>query len=260
MEFSTLRLDVHDRVGHLTLSRPTAANTVNLLLAQELETAVERLSERDDVGVVLLQGEGRMFCGGGDLKAFAEEPDLAEHLEAVTRHLHAALLQLSQLDAIVVAAVQGAAAGAGLGLVGAADLVVAARTASFVMAYTRIGLTPDGSSSWYLTRVLGLRRALELTLTNRVLTADEALEWGLVNRVVADDELDTSVLQLAKELADGPGGALARAKRLLLTAGQNDLADQLLLETATLSESARTADAAEGIAAFLEKRGARFTR
>jgi 2-(1,2-epoxy-1,2-dihydrophenyl)acetyl-CoA isomerase len=144
--------------------------------------------------------------------------------------------------------------------VGAADLVVAARTASFVMAYTRIGLTPDGSSSWYLTRVLGLRRALELTLTNRVLTADEALEWGLVNRVVADDELDTSVLQLAKELADGPGGALARAKRLLLTAGQNDLADQLLLETATLSESARTADAAEGIAAFLEKRGARFTR
>ena len=258
MTFTTVRVDVRDRIAHLTLTRPDAANAVNLLLAQELEAAVESLSERADVGAVLLRGEGRMFCGGGDLKSFAREQDLPVHLEAVTRHLHAALLRLSKLDAIVVAAVQGAAAGAGLGLVGAADLVVAARSASFVMAYTRLGLTPDGSSSWYLTRALGLRRALELTLTNRILTADEALDWGLVNNVVDDDDLQASAFELAERLATGPTGALARAKRLLLAAGQNDLADQLALETTVLCESAASADATEGISAFTEKRSARF--
>jgi 2-(1,2-epoxy-1,2-dihydrophenyl)acetyl-CoA isomerase len=207
---------------------------------------------------VLLRGEGRVFCGGGDLKSFSQEPDLPAHLEAVTRHLHAALYSLAQLDAPVVAAVQGSAAGAGLGLVGAADLVVAAASAKFVMAYTKLGLTPDGSSSWYLTRVLGLRRALELTLTNRVLNAEEALAWGLVNRVVPDDALDSEARALAAELAAGPTGAFGRAKRLLVAAEQNDLGAQLALETATLCRSAASPEAAEGIQAFLEKRPPAF--
>lgn len=257
MAFSTLRLDVRDRVARLTLARPEAANTVSLELAQELEAAVDELSGAD-VGAVLLSGEGRMFCGGGDLKSFAAQPDLPAHLEAVTRHLHAALLRMSELDAVVVAAVHGAAAGAGLGLVGAADLVIASHSATFVMAYTRLGLTPDGSSSWYLTRAVGLRRALELTLTNRVLTADEALAWGLVNRVVPDADLHEAALAWAAELAAGPTGALGRAKRLLLAAGENDLKTQLVLETQVLCESAGFDEAAEGLAAFLQKRPARF--
>jgi 2-(1,2-epoxy-1,2-dihydrophenyl)acetyl-CoA isomerase len=245
-------------LAELVLARPDAANTVNLRLAEELEMAVDQLASDASVGAVLLRGEGRLFCGGGDLKSFAEEADLPAHLEAVTRHLHAALLGMSMLDAPVVAAVQGSAAGAGLGLACAADLVVAAESTSFVMAYTKLGLTPDGSSSWYLTRAVGLRRALELTLTNRVLTAAEALDWGLANRVVPDDEVESSARTLASELAAGPTGAFGRAKRLLAAAEQNDLRAQLALETAMLCESAATPQAAEGIRAFLEKRPANF--
>ena len=256
MSFTTLRLAVGGGLAELTLARPDAANTVNLLLATELEAAVGKLAADPSVRAVLLQGEGRLFCGGGDLKSFAKEKDLPAHLEAVTRHLHAALLGIAGLDAPVVAAVQGSAAGAGL--VGAADLVVAAASATFVMAYTKVGLTPDGSSSWYLTRALGLRRALELTLTNRVLTAAEALDWGLVNRVVGDEELAAAARALAEQLAAGPTGAFGRAKRLLTAAARNDLAAQLALETATLCRSAASPEAEEGISAFLEKRSANF--
>ncbi len=258
MPFTTLRLDIEAGIADLVLARPDAANTVNLPLAQELEAAVDELRGDPSVRAVLLRGEGRLFCGGGDLKSFAKEPDLAGHLEAVTRHLHAALQGLAALDAPVVAAVHGSAAGAGLGLVGAADLVVAAESATFVMAYTKIGLTPDGSSSWYLTRALGLRRALELTLTNRVLTAAEALDWGLVNRVVPDTQAASAARALAEQLATGPTGAFGRAKRLLAAAGGNDLGSQLALETATLCRSAASPEASEGIQAFLEKRPARF--
>jgi 2-(1,2-epoxy-1,2-dihydrophenyl)acetyl-CoA isomerase len=258
MPFSTLRLEVAAGLGELTLTRADAANTVNLRLAEELEAAVGALAANPDVRAVLVRGEGRIFCGGGDLKSFAKEPDLPAHLEAVTRHLHAALLAMSGLEAPIVAAVQGSAAGAGLGLVGAVDLVVAAESASFVMAYTKLGLTPDGSSSWYLTRGLGLRRALELTLTNRVLSAAEAHAWGLVNRVVPDGDLEKEARALAEQLAMGPTGAYGRAKRLLAAAETNNLADQLALETTTLCESARSPDATEGLAAFLEKRRPSF--
>src|SRR4051812_38291198 len=226
MSFTTLRLDVSAGIADLVLARPEAANTVNLRLAEELETAVDQLASDASVRVVLLRGEGRLFCGGGDLKSFAMESDLPAHLEAVTRHLHAALLAMSMLDAPVVAAVHGSAAGAGLGLACAADLVVAGESTSFVMAYTKLGLTPDGSSSWYLTRAVGLRRALELTLTNRVLSAAEALDWGLVNRVVPDDEVESAARALAAQLAAGPTGAFGRAKRLLAAAEHNDLAAQ----------------------------------
>jgi len=255
---TTLRLEVKAGVAELVLARPEAANTVNLALAQDLETVVGAIADDASVGAVLLRGEGRLFCGGGDLKSFAKEPDLPGHLEAVTRHLHAALRQMADLDAPVVAAVQGSAAGAGLGLVCAADLVVAAESTSFVMAYTKLGLTPDGSSSWYLTRAVGLRRALELTLTNRILTAAEALDWGLVNRVVPDDEVETAARALAEQLAAGPTGAFGRAKRLLAAAEHNDLTAQLALETATLCRSAASPEASEGIQAFLEKRAANF--
>jgi 2-(1,2-epoxy-1,2-dihydrophenyl)acetyl-CoA isomerase len=254
---SPVRLTVDGGVARLELNRPGAANAIDLALATALEAAVGDIAARgSDVRVVLLTGAGARFCGGGDVGAFAgEDPSrLADLLAEITAHLHPAVTQLVALDAPVVAAVQGSAAGAGFGLVLAADLVVAARSTKFVMAYTGIGLSPDGSSSWVLPRVVGLRRAVELTLTNRVLTAVEAAEWGIVTTVVDDEELTDAAEALAARLATGPTRAYGRAVRLLHAAGDATLADHLEAERRELRASGATADAAEGVAAFASKR------
>src|SRR5204863_2026884 len=163
-------------------------------------------------------GNGARFCGGGDIKNFAEHPDdLARHLRGFLPSLHTAITMLVRGDAPVVAAVHGSAAGAGLGLVAASDVVVAGSSTKFVMAYTGVGLTPDGSSSWFLPRLIGMRRALELTFTNRVLSATEAREWGLITGVVPDERLAAEAEALATRLASGAPHALAGAKRLLHT-------------------------------------------
>jgi len=153
-----------------------------------------------------------------------------------------------------VAAVQGSAAGAGMGFVGASDLVVAAESAKFVMAYTGVGLTPDGSSSWFLPRLIGLRRALELTFTNRVLSAAEALDWGLITQVVPDDELHDQAAALAAKVATGPPRALAAAKRLLHTSLEDTLETHLAREAEAISAASGTSEGIEGVAAFNEKR------
>ncbi|MCZ7525355.1 MAG: enoyl-CoA hydratase-related protein [Acidimicrobiia bacterium] len=259
MGFSTLRLDVTGGLARVTLSRPEAANAIDLAMARELEEAALRLDGDPSVRAVLLTGEGRMFCGGGDVKAFAAAgDDLPALLREITTHLHAGVSRLVRLDAPVVAAVHGSAAGAGLGLVTAADLVLAGESARFTMAYTAIGLVPDGSSTFFLPRLVGHRRATELTLTNRVLSAAEALEWGLVNRVVPDADLEREATHLAAGLADGPTRAFGGAKALLRGAWTETLETQMELESRGLREAALTADAPEGLAAFVEKRRPEF--
>jgi 2-(1,2-epoxy-1,2-dihydrophenyl)acetyl-CoA isomerase len=254
------RLDVvfEDGVGRIRLTRPDAANTIDLDFAVELEAAAEAC-EANGARVVLFTSTGKQFCGGGDLKSFASESDLVGHLERVTRHLHAGIARLVEMDAPVVMAVQGPAAGAGVGLVCAADFVVASRSASFVMAYTRLGVTPDGSSSWFLPAHVGLRRALELTLTNRVLSSDEALSWGLVNRVVDDSRLLAEAEAIVAQLASGPTAAYGASARLLRSAARAQLRPHLQDETRTIGECAGHPDAREGITAFIERRSARFT-
>ena len=261
MTYRTIRLDVAGGVARLELHRPDAANAIDLELASELEQAVAQVAADTGVRAVLLTGAGARFCGGGDVGSFAgtDPAALPDLLAEITAHLHPAVEQLVALDAPVVAAVQGSAAGAGFGLVLAADLVVAARSAKFVMAYTGIGLSPDGSSSWFLPRIVGLRRATELTLTNRVLTADEALAWGIVTSVVDDDALGSTAEDLAARLAAGPTQAYGRATRLLRSAELSSLPDHLDAERRELAASGATADAAEGVAAFTAKRRPDFT-
>jgi 2-(1,2-epoxy-1,2-dihydrophenyl)acetyl-CoA isomerase len=256
--YDTLELEVRDGVAHLNLNRPEAANGISLELARDLMQATLAIADDPGARVVLLTGAGPRFCGGGDLKSFAAYEDLAAHLREVLAYLHVAMAQLVRGDAPVVAAVQGSAAGAGMGLVGAADFVVAAESAKFVMAYTGVGLTPDGASSWFLPRLVGLRRAIELTLTNRVLTAGEALDWGLVTTVVADDAVAATAAELAARLARGPAGALAGAKRLLHESLEGTLESHLAREAEEIAAAAGHADAAEGIAAFLAKRPPEF--
>jgi 2-(1,2-epoxy-1,2-dihydrophenyl)acetyl-CoA isomerase len=158
----------------------------------------------------------------------------------------------------VIAAVNGSAGGAGMSLCLFADLVLAAESAKFTLAYTRAGLSPDGGSTYFLPRIIGVRRALELALTNRVLTAKEALDWGIVTRVVPDAELQAEAQTLAKQLAAGATRAFGAAKRLLHHSSSESLETQMELEAQAIADQARTRDAREGIAAFIAKRPASF--
>jgi 2-(1,2-epoxy-1,2-dihydrophenyl)acetyl-CoA isomerase len=218
-----------------------------------------RCDEDPAVRAVLVAGSGKMFCAGGDLKSFAaRKDDLPAHLKLLTHYIHGAVSLMARMDAPVITAVNGTVAGGGLGLVFGADLVIAAESARFTMAYTRAALSPDASTSFFLPRLVGLRRALDLTLTNRVISAREALEWGIVNRVVAEGELAGAAQALAKEMADGPTAAFGAAKRLLRDSFSDTLETHLQAEARAIAERARNAEAREGISAFLEKRAPRY--
>jgi 2-(1,2-epoxy-1,2-dihydrophenyl)acetyl-CoA isomerase len=248
-------LDVGAGIARLTLNRPEAANSIDLTLGRALATVTGELIHRHDVRAVLLTGAGQRFCGGGDVRSFADAGDeLADRLAEIVAELHVAIRNLVALQAPVVAAVQGSAAGAGLSLALSADLAIVAESAKLVMAYTGVGLTPDGGSTWWLERAVGRARALELVLTNRVLTAHEALDWGLVARVVPDDELTSEARAIVGRLAAGPTRAYGGAKRLLAAAPRATLAEQLDAEEASLVSAGGSHDGREGVAAFIQKR------
>ncbi|MFI5273587.1 MAG: enoyl-CoA hydratase/isomerase family protein, partial [Ktedonobacterales bacterium] len=225
----------------------------------ELYTAIRACDDDPSVRAVLLTGAGKAFCGGGDLKSFAEQGEhIGEHLRAVTTDLHNMISRIVRMPKPVIAAVNGVAAGGGLALACACDLRIAAESARFTMAYTRAGLTPDGSSSYFLPRIVGLGRALDLTLTNRVLTSAQAEAWGIVSRVVPDAELMSQAAALATEMAAGATTALGQAKRLLWTAWTAELESQMARESESIARVVSGAQAQEGIAAFVEKRAPRF--
>jgi 2-(1,2-epoxy-1,2-dihydrophenyl)acetyl-CoA isomerase len=259
MSQDPLRFELDGAVARVTLQRPDAANAIDLPLARALHEAALRCDEDAAVRAVLLTGAGRTFCAGGDLASFeragAGRPAL---LKEITTYLHAAVARFARMRAPVVAAVNGAAAGAGLALVAAADLALASEDAKFTMAYTRVGLTPDGSSTWFLPRLIGVRRTLELVLTNRVLSAQEALDLGLLNRVVPAARLAAEADALARELAAGATEAFGAAKRLLLLSASQGLESQMELESRAIADASRSADGAEGIAAFLARRAPLF--
>ncbi len=260
MEDRSVLLEVRGAVGYITLNRPGAANTIDLELARQLLDAATQCDENPDVRALVLQGAGNLFCAGGDLRAFAAQGEaMPRYLKDVTTYLHAAIARFARMAAPVVVAVHGSAAGAGMSLACAADFVVAAETARFTMAYTRVGLNPDGGSTYFLARIVGLRRALELTCTNRILTAAEARELGIVTIVVPADRVFLEATRMAEELAAGPTQAFAAAKKLFHAGWTNGLETQMELETRAIADTARTADAREGIAAFLEKRLPRWT-
>ncbi len=261
MEYSKLLFDLRDHVAHITLNRPDAANGIDLELASEIRHAARRCANDRDVRAVLLSGAGRMFCAGGDLKSFAAQPpdELPGYIEQVTLHLHQAVAHFARMDAPVVVAVHGSAAGGGFSLACSCDFVYAAESAKFTMAYTRAGLTPDGSSTYFLPRIIGHRRTLELAITNRVLTAREAAEIGLVTRVVPDADLMSEASKFASQLATGPTAAYGGVKRLLIESSTNTLEAQLALETDYIARMSASADGREGIASFLAKRPPKFS-
>ena len=206
---STVRLEIREGVAHLTLNRPRSGEHHEPAVRPRIRRRRAGAPRRPPACALFSSGaEGKNFCFGGDLRGMvAAGADVKAYLTELTTDLHAGMTHLSRMDAPVVAAVQGTAAGAGLGLVLAADLAIAGKSTKFAASYTAVGLTPDAGCTFTLPRAVGYKRAMELFLTNRVLDAERALEWGLVNQVVADDELAQTAAALAARLAAGPTGA-----------------------------------------------------
>lgn len=259
MELTTMTYDVRDGVAHVRFTRPEGANAVNPAFSADLRAVVLAVEFDDAVTAVSVTAEGKVFCAGGDLRLFHESGDRVANVAAdMLVDFHGAISKMNQIPKPFVAGVRGAAGGAGLSLMSAFDLVVASETAKFTMAYTKAGVTPDGTSSYFLSRHIGVRRMLDLTLTNRVLTAAEAEAWGLVNRVVPDAEVDDATAALAQQLAGGATYALGMAKRVVYFGHDHGLADAAEFEGRTITQAMRGHDAQEGIAAFVEKRPPRF--
>src|SRR5580700_492716 len=259
MSAPTVQVETRGAVALVTLNRKDSGNAINLQMAMDLLAAAMTCARNAAVRAVVLSGAGRHFCFGGDLRAMASRDTSGEdYIRELTTYLHAAISNFVRMDAPVVAAVNGTAAGAGVGLVAMADLALCGRSSKFNLAYTNAGLTPDGGTSFLLPRVIGARRTMELLLLNRPLPAQQALDWGLVNEVVEDGELLERALELAGQLADGATGAFGLTKRLVAHS-LGALESHMTLESETIASQAASVDGVEGIRAFLEKRKPDFS-
>ena len=259
MSYETLTFDVADNVATITLNRPDNANALTKRMAEELFDVATICDWQPDIRAVVLTSTGKMFCAGGDLKEFdGQGEDIAAFISSTATPLHNAITRFQRMDAPLVMAVNGTAAGAGFSLALCGDYILAAREAKFVCAYTASGLSPDGSSTYFLAKHVGLLRAKELVLTNRVLTADEAMNWGMVSRVVEGDELAAEAAKLATSFATGPTKAYGASKRLLLSAYEASIETQLENETVCIASMTRTEDGRSGIHAFANKQKPAF--
>lgn len=254
-----VRLTIADGVAELRLVRTDAHNAIDPAWILALQEAVATCESAVGVRAVLICADGPSFTVGGDLKYFERELDrLPEALDAMIGPFHDALGRLAALPVPVVTAVQGAAAGGGLGLLWLADVVIAADDLKIATGFSRIGLTGDGGSSWWLPRLVGMPRARELILGGRVLDAKEALEWGLVSRVVPPGELADESAAEAVRLAAGPTFTYGRMRELLRQSNAATLEEQLAAERDAMRASGGTHDAREGIGSFVERRDPDF--
>ncbi|MEM7700824.1 MAG: enoyl-CoA hydratase-related protein [Pseudomonadota bacterium] len=259
MSEPTVNFSVADGVAHVELNRPDAGNAINPLLGEELSEAARQCDTRSDVRAVLFSAKGKMFSVGGDLQYMrSQEQDIGRAVKRLADELHRAISSFARMDAPMVGAIEGTAAGAGFSMALVSDLVVAEPRAKFTMAYTASGLSPDGGSTYILPRLIGMRRAQELTLTNRVLSAAEAADWGLITQVSEEGKALETARALCEKLAAGSLSANADAKRLLRASLDNSLETHLELEGRCIAQNADK-DGREGIAAFFEKRAPKFS-
>jgi 2-(1,2-epoxy-1,2-dihydrophenyl)acetyl-CoA isomerase len=261
MTYQTILFEVADGIARLTLNRPERLNSFNSTMHEEVRAALATLAGTGAARVLILTGAGRGFCAGQDLGDRAVAPggaavDLGESIEKYYKPL---VMTLRQLPLPVVAAVNGVAAGAGANIALACDMVIAARSASFVQAFAKLGLVPDSGGTWFLPRLVGTARAMGLAFLGEKLSAEQAAQWGLIWRCVDDTELPTVVDTLARQLAAAPTRGLARTKQAIYESWTHTLEQQLDSERDYQRELGFTADYAEGVAAFSEKRAPRFT-
>ena len=258
-----LHVEVEGGVATLTLNRPASRNALNREMADALLTALSDAAGNAGVRCVVVTGAGESFCSGGDVKMFAEvmgadRATRETHFEGFAGRVHRLISALRELPKPSLASARGAVAGFGVSLAMACDMAIASDTAFFTLAYARMGLSPDGGSTYFLPRLVGERRAKELALLADRIDAATALRFGLINEVIADGRLDTETATLAARLAAGPTRAYANAKALFDSTWSNTLEAQLAAEATALGRSTATADFEEAVAAFIAKREPRF--
>lgn len=261
-QHQTILAEDADGVRTITLNRPDVLNSINTGMLQELGRAVRDADRDKGVRCLILTGAGRGFCAGQDLADVADRYksdnpiELGHHLRKFYNPL---IIRLRKMEKPVIASVNGVAAGAGCSLALAADMRVAAESAGFIQAFIKVGLVPDSGSTFFLPRLIGVARTLEMACTGRKISAEEALRVGLVNQVVSDGELAEAAMKLARRLASLPPRGIALTKRAINAAWGSDLETQLEYEAMLQTTVGKTADHREGVAAFLEKRDPRFT-
>jgi len=251
-------------VAMLTLNRPKALNALDMAMTRAFVPAIQQVANDRSTRVVIVQGAGEHFMAGGDIKSFAQTlehqgSERKQHFMELIATIHAGVELMQRMDVIAVAKVRGACAGFGMSIAIGCDLTIASDDAYFASAYKAIGLTPDGGQSYFLPRLVGVKKALELTLLSERVKADEAARLGLVNKVFAAAELDAAVDRIAATIAASARGSMAGAKRLLTTSLGHSLSEHLAAERESFSSCAARDDFVEGIRAFVEKRPARFS-
>ena len=260
MSYSNILLDISDGVATITLNRPDKLNSFNGDMHAELRDALDRVTADAPVRCLLLTGAGRGFCAGQDLSDRAVAPDqpMPDLGQSIETNYNPLIRRLRALEMPVVAAVNGIAAGAGANIALACDLVLAARSASFVQAFCKLGLVPDSGGTWFLPRLVGNQRAMALAMLGDKVTAEQAVNWGMIYQMVEDADLQTTARDLARRLATQPTRGLAMIKHAIQASADNSLDQQLDLERDLQRTAGRTADYREGVFAFIEKRTPKF--
>lgn len=260
MQYEKILYEKRDQVATITLNRPESMNAFDTAIGQELVDCLSRCSEDADCRALILTGAGRAFCAGGDVRemqaSMGDRPQLL--VRQLTIQLHAIISAIRRMNKPVIAAVNGAASGAGFSMALACDLVIAAEGTRFNSAYVLIGLSPDGGMTYFLPRLVGLQRANHLFFSGEFVAAEKGFEMGFVNQVVKEEELMETVYALASRLASAPTLAIAETKQLVNCSLSESLESHLENERQALARSAGTEDFKEGIGAFFEKRKASF--
>lgn len=262
MSFETVKYEISEAVATITFNRPEALNALSLQLTKDLKSAIEK-AVADNARAVVLTGEGRAFCSGGDLREmqtmWQKEGRIEAFLEEPLKALHDVILLIRETPIPFVAAVQGICAGAGTNFALACDLIFAAENASFNEAFVKIGLSPDCGGSFFLPRAVGEKIAAELMMTGDTVSAEKALQIGMINRIIAAESLMEEATKTAKKLALAPTASIGRIKQMLNASFSNNLAEQLDLEHKLQIESGKGNDFKEGVQSFFEKRPPNFS-
>ncbi len=253
MSYETLQKTIKENVATITLNRPDRLNSFDMKLGQELYNVLHEVGENTEVLVVILKGTGKGFCGGGDVKEMHAAADKSRFLRDLTRAIHRCVIEIRSMEKPVIAAVNGAAFGAGLSLALACDMIIAVKEAKMSTAFIGIGLAP-GCGTQFVTNVVGYQRACEYIMTSKIFTAEEGYHLGLINRVVDANTFDAAIKETVSVFQSLPPIAVGKAKMLINKSVQNDMITHLELESKTAALSAGTEDFSEGVTAFVQKR------
>lgn len=257
MNYETLTTNIKENVAYVTLNRPERLNSFDLKLGQELYHALRNLTTKNTIKAVVIKGTGKGFCGGGDVKEMHAAENKSQFLRDLTIAIHRCVIEMRTMEKPVIAAVNGAAFGAGLSLMLACDIIIAVKGAKMGTAFIGIGLAP-GCGTQFFTKLVGYQRACEYILTSKTFTAEEAKELGIINKIVEPNGLDDAIEEIASKFRKLPPIAIGKAKMLINKSQDNDIITHLELESQTASQSASTMDFKEGVAAFVEKRKPTF--